>query len=121
MADDYHEPFDELTKRVRDQHRMLTTAKEELEAIDWYNQRAAATDDEAAAEVLEHAMIEEMEHACMALEWLRKDMPALDKVMRKILFKSKHCVADSCLRDDDGVMQLNPRRIKRMMNPRKSY
>jgi hypothetical protein len=118
MADDYHEPFDTLPKKVRDQHRMLTTLKEEVEAIDWYNQRAAATDDESAAEVLEHAMIEEMEHACMALEWLRKGMPDLDKVMRKILFKNKACVADSCLRDENDVLQLNPRRVKRMMNPR---
>lgn len=115
---DYHEPFDRLPKKVRDQHRMLTTLKEEVEAIDWYNQRASVTDDASAAEVLEHAMLEEMEHACMALEWLRKDIPALDQIMRKILFKSKECVADSCLRDGEWVLQLNPGRAKRMMNPR---
>jgi ferritin-like protein len=69
-----------------DQHRALVSIQEELEAVDWYNQRAeAATDDELRA-VLEHNRDEEKEHAMMVLEWLRRHDPKLDEHMRTYLF-----------------------------------
>ena len=69
-----------------DQHRALVSIQEELEAVDWYNQRAeAATDDELRA-ILEHNRDEEKEHAMMTLEWLRRHDPKLDAHMRTYLF-----------------------------------
>ena len=69
-----------------DQHRALVSIQEELEAVDWYNQRAeGATDDELRA-ILEHNRDEEKEHAMMALEWLRRHDAVLDRHMRTYLF-----------------------------------
>jgi hypothetical protein len=69
-----------------DQHRALVSLQEELEAADWYNQRAeAATDDELRG-ILEHNRDEEKEHAMMVLEWLRRHDPKLDAHMRTYLF-----------------------------------
>ena len=59
---------------------------EELEAVDWYDQRAAATDDADLAEVLGHNRDEEKEHAAMTLEWLRRHDPVLDQHLRTYLF-----------------------------------
>ncbi|HVO02187.1 MAG TPA: encapsulin-associated ferritin-like protein [Candidatus Cybelea sp.] len=70
-----------------DQHRALVSIQEELEAADWYNQRAeAATDDELRA-ILEHNRDEEKEHMAMVLEWLRRHDPKLDVHLRTYLFK----------------------------------
>jgi ferritin-like protein len=77
---------DNLKPLTIDQHRALVSIQEELEAADWYNQRAeAATDDELRA-ILEHNRDEEKEHAMMALEWLRRHDPKLDEHMRTYLF-----------------------------------
>lgn len=97
---EYHEPFDLLPEHVKDEHRILRLLGEEIEAIDWYNQRAAVTIDEDALGVFEHARGEEIEHAVMALEWLRRHMPEWGEAMQKILF-SENCIGDKCLRRDD--------------------
>jgi ferritin-like protein len=77
---------DNLKPLTIDQHRALVSIQEELEAVDWYNQRAeGATDDELRA-VLEHNRDEEKEHAMMTLEWLRRHDPKLDAHMRTYLF-----------------------------------
>ncbi|MFO0592554.1 MAG: ferritin-like domain-containing protein [Polyangiaceae bacterium] len=74
-SDTYHEPLAELSSSTRDMHRAITTLIEELEAIDWYQQRAeACTDDELRA-ILHHNKNEEVEHAMMTLEWLRRKNP----------------------------------------------
>lgn len=96
---EYHEPFDLLPESVRDHHRLLKALAEEVEAIDWYNQRSAVTLDDQAVSVLDHFRDEEIEHACMALEWLRRNMPGWDEAMRKILFTDdRECIGDRCLR-----------------------
>jgi ferritin-like protein len=59
---------------------------EELEAVDWYDQRAQATDNEELRAILIHNRDEEKEHASMALEWLRRRDPVLDACLRKYLF-----------------------------------
>jgi ferritin-like protein len=77
---------DNLQPLTIDQHRALVSIQEELEAVDWYNQRAeAATDDELRA-ILAHNRDEEKEHAMMVLEWLRRHDPKLDEHMRTYLF-----------------------------------
>lgn len=74
-SDTYHEPIEEISSSTRDMHRAITTLIEELEAIDWYQQRAeACTDDELRAVIL-HNKNEEVEHAMMTLEWLRRKNP----------------------------------------------
>jgi ferritin-like protein len=83
---EYHEPESELSEQARDQHRALASLKEEIEAIDWYNQRWAACKDESLRAVLAHNRDEEIEHACMTLEWLRRNMAHFDTVLRTYLF-----------------------------------
>lgn len=95
---EYHEPIDSLPEEVRDEHRALAALREEVEAVDWYNQRAAATGDEELIAVLNHLQTEEIEHACMSLEWLRRHMPGWDAAMREILF-TDGCIAGKCLRN----------------------
>jgi uncharacterized protein len=83
-----HEAPDKLTDLLIDQHRALASLMEELEAVDWYAQRAAATGDASLREILLHNMNEEKEHAAMALEWLRRRDPKLDTFLRRYLFST---------------------------------
>lgn len=79
-----HEP--DLPRDVVDRHRAIVSIMEELEAVDWYDQRAAATTDPELAAVLAHNRDEEKEHAAMTLEWLRRHDPVLDRMLRTYLF-----------------------------------
>src|SRR4051812_27800018 len=81
-----HEPADVIGADVVDRHRAIASLGEELEAVDWYDQRAAATTDASLRAILEHNRDEEKEHAIMTLEWLRRRDPALDRHMRTYLF-----------------------------------
>ncbi|KAB7624387.1 encapsulin-associated ferritin-like protein [Alkalilimnicola sp. S0819] len=71
-SDSFHEPFELLSSETRDMHRALVSLQEELEAVDWYRQRADVCTDDELREILLHNMREEMEHAVMVLEWLRR-------------------------------------------------
>jgi ferritin-like protein len=82
----YHEPYEALPEEARDAHRALASLKEEIEAVDWYHQRVVLAKDEELKAVLAHNRDEEVEHACMALEWLRRAMPAWDAAMKRYLF-----------------------------------
>ena len=82
----YHEPIEELSDETRDMHRAITSLMEELEAIDWYNQRVDACMDPELAEILAHNRDEEKEHAAMVLEWIRRRDPKLDAELRDYLF-----------------------------------
>jgi ferritin-like protein len=81
-----HEPEDRLTAAVIDDHRAIVSLMEELEAVDWYSQRAEATEDAGLAAILVHNRDEEKEHAAMVLEWLRRRDPKLDQHLRTYLF-----------------------------------
>ena len=83
-----HEPEDKLTPETIDRHRAIVSIQEELEAIDWYDQRVAATSDPELAAVLAHNRDEEKEHAAMTLEWLRRHDLVLDRHLRTYLFTS---------------------------------
>lgn len=82
-----HEDPAALGPEVIDRHRAIVSLMEELEAVDWYDQRAKATANPELRAVLEHNRDEEKEHAAMALEWLRRTDPVLDKHLRTFLFK----------------------------------
>ena len=88
----YHEPPSELSNETRDFTRALVTLKEEIEAIDWYQQRLSVTNNQHLKKILQHNRNEEMEHACMALEWLRRNMEGWDEKMKTYLFKDKDIV-----------------------------
>lgn len=88
-SDSYHEPIEQLSNRTRDMHRALVSVQEELEAVDWYQQRADATEDEELKGLLLHNMREEIEHACMVLEWLRRNHPDFAEQMHIYLYSSK--------------------------------
>jgi ferritin-like protein len=81
-----HEAPGALTPLVIDQHRAIASLMEELEAVDWYNQRVHATQDDELRAILAHNRDEEKEHAMMVLEWLRRHDPVLDGHMRTYLF-----------------------------------
>ena len=85
----YHEPVGELSDETRDMHRAITSLMEELEAIDWYDQRVEAATDPELKELLAHNRDEEKEHASMMLEWLRRRDPKLNEHLRTYLFTNK--------------------------------
>ena len=84
-----HEPARAPRRGDRDHHRAMTSLCEELEAIDWYDQRVKATSDATLAAVLAHNRDDEKEHAAMTLEWIRRRDPALDANLRKFLFTTE--------------------------------
>lgn len=83
---EWHENYDKMSDAARDFSRAVKSVQEELEAVDWYNQRAQATADAQLRRILEHNRDEEIEHAAMALEWLRRSSPMFDKHLRTYLF-----------------------------------
>lgn len=85
-SENLHEPIEILGPEVVDRHRAIVSIMEELEAVDWYDQRVAAANDPELADVLAHNRDEEKEHAAMTLEWLRRNDPVLDRHLRTYLF-----------------------------------
>jgi uncharacterized protein len=85
----YLEPLDELTPETRNMHRAITSLMEELEAVDWYNQRVDACQDPELKAILAHNRDEEKEHASMVLEWIRRRDPAFDKELKDYLFTDR--------------------------------
>ena len=92
----YHEAEDALSDKVKDDHRALTSMQEELEAVDWYAQRAEVCKDPELRAILEHNRDEEKEHAAMVLEWIRRHDPRFSKELKDYLFTSQP------IRDDHG-------------------
>lgn len=95
MASDYHEPFGLMDEFSRDLHRALTSLKEEIEAADWYHQRIVASGDETLIAVLRHNKNEEIEHACMTLEWLRRNSPEWAERMDQYLYREGEITAEA--------------------------
>jgi uncharacterized protein len=85
-SDTYHESLELISEDTKNMHRGLVSLIEELEAIDWYQQRADACSDEALKAVLTHNKNEEIEHASMTLEWIRRHNQHFDQQLRTYLF-----------------------------------
>lgn len=85
----YHEPMEELSADTRDMHRAIVSLMEELEAVDWYNQRADTCKDKELKAILEHNRDEEKEHASMLVEWIRRKDPWFSKELKSYLFSKK--------------------------------
>ncbi len=86
MAEPYHEPLELIPEDARDYHRATVSLIEELQAVDWYHQRATASQDPELIALLQHNRDEEKEHASMLLEWLRRRDPALSDELKQYLF-----------------------------------
>jgi ferritin-like protein len=97
-----HEASELLDEATVDRHRAIESLIEELEAIDWYDQRVKATRDPELASILAHNRDDEKEHAAMALEWIRRQDPALDEQLRLYLFTSGPIVSLEGTDDADG-------------------
>lgn len=84
----YHEPVEELSDETRDMHRAIISLMEELEAVDWYNQRVDACKDPELRAILAHNRDEEKEHAVMVLEWIRRRDPCFSRELKERLFSA---------------------------------
>lgn len=82
----YHEPTKKLDEKALNISRALNSLKEEIEAIDWYNQRVVASQDAELKAIMAHNRDEEIEHAVMSLEWLRRNMDKWDEEFKTYLF-----------------------------------
>jgi len=91
MSSGYHESG--ISERAKNIHRALASLQEELEAIDWYQQRADAAEDQELRDILVHNQNEEIEHAGMLLEYLRRHEPQFDEKLRTYLFTEKPITA----------------------------
>jgi uncharacterized protein len=85
-SENLHAPRERLTRATLSHHHAIVSVMEEMDAVDWYRQRAEDTEDAALREVLLHNMREEVEHACMILEWLRRNDPEWSKQMDTYLY-----------------------------------
>ena len=90
----YHEMEDKLSSFTKNQSRAINSLKEELEAIDWYQQRVDVVEDEELKKILEHNRDEEKEHAAMLIEWLRRNDEVLAKELKDWLFTDKPFLHD---------------------------
>jgi ferritin-like protein len=87
-SETYHEPLELLSEETRNLHRAIVSLCEELEAVDWYHQRAEACSDPELRAVITHNKNEEIEHAMMNLEWIRRNSPVFDANITKYLKSS---------------------------------
>jgi hypothetical protein len=88
----FHESADLLKPETMDRHRAIVSLMEELEAVDWYDQRVDAARDEELRAILAHNRDEEKEHAAMVLEWLRRRDAKWNDELRQYLFTDKSIV-----------------------------
>jgi ferritin-like protein len=110
-----HEAESRLRPETIDRHRAIVSLIEELEAVDWYDQRVDAAGDDDLRGVLAHNRDEEKEHACMALEWLRRHDAVLDRFLRLYLFTDAPVVdvaeeAEGAGQRSDGTLAVGPLR-----------
>jgi ferritin-like protein len=98
-SESLHEARASLEGEVLDRHRVIASICEELEAVDWYEQRIAASDDEQLRAILAHNRDEEKEHAAMLLEWLRRHDSIFERHLKRFLFSEGDITAEE---DDDS-------------------
>jgi len=82
----FHEPVESLSNDTKDITRALHSLMEEIEAVDWYNQRMGNASNDQLKNILKHNRDEEIEHACMIMEWLRRHMNGWDENLKQYLF-----------------------------------
>jgi hypothetical protein len=85
-SENLHAPRERLSQQTLNLHFAIVSLMEELDAIDWYRQRADDAEDETLKELLLHNMREEMEHASMLLEWIRRRDTDFERFLKTYLF-----------------------------------
>jgi uncharacterized protein len=110
-----HESSDSLSPRTIDLHRAVVSLIEELEAVDWYNQRSEAAEDPQLKAILVHNRDEEIEHATMTLEWIRRHMAKFDETLKLYLFTTGDITAI-----EDKVESGGEEAAKQGASPRRS-
>lgn len=75
---------EDVSEETRDMHRAIESLREELEAVDWYKQRAEATSNAELRKILLHNMKEEMEHAAMVLKWIKDNDPTFAEELKRL-------------------------------------
>jgi hypothetical protein len=88
-SENLHAPRERLSAETLAMHHAIVSLMEELEAADWYRQRSDDCDDESLKQILLHNMREEIEHAAMLIEWLRRNNPHFEKQLKRYLFTDK--------------------------------
>jgi ferritin-like protein len=101
-SENLHEREDKLDPATIDRHRAVVSLMEELEAVDWYDQRIDATGNSDLADILRHNRDEEKEHASMVLEWLRRQDPVLDRHLRTYLFTDRPITEEEVAAEGGG-------------------
>ncbi|MBV9863220.1 MAG: ferritin [Alphaproteobacteria bacterium] len=101
-SESLHIPREKLSQEARLLHYAITSLKEELDAVDWYRQRADDSEDEALRQILLHNMREEMEHASMLLEWIRRRNPDFAGHLKTYLFTDAPILTIEKAAEDDG-------------------
>ncbi|HWN69015.1 MAG TPA: ferritin-like domain-containing protein [Haliangium sp.] len=91
-SESLHEAPELISEETKNMHRAIVTLIEELEAVDWYQQRADACSDKQLRELILHNKHEEIEHAVMTLEWIRRNSPEFDEQLRTYMFSDKPIV-----------------------------
>ena len=86
MANELHEAMDDLTDETLDMRRAIQSLIEEFEAVEWYQERIDATNDDELSDILAHNRDEEKEHAAMVLEWIRRNDEIISEEMEDYLF-----------------------------------
>jgi hypothetical protein len=85
-SENLHAPRERLSQETLNLHFAIVSLMEELDAIDWYRQRADDAEDETLKQLLLHNMREEMEHASMLLEWIRRRDGDFERFLKTYLF-----------------------------------
>ena len=86
-SDNLHAPRERLSKKTLHMHHAIVSLMEEMEAVDWYQQRADDCEDADLKEILLHNMREEMEHACMVIEWMRRNNDDFAGMLKEFVYK----------------------------------
>lgn len=107
-SEGFHERFEDLTPETRDMHRAISSLMEELEAVDWYQQRVDATADEELKAILGHNRDEEIEHAMMVLEWIRRRNPKFAENVKTYL-ETEGPITEIEAADDGGAAEEAPK------------
>ena len=105
----YHEPVEKLDEKTMDTTRALVSLQEEIEAVDWYNQRITASNNPELQAILKHNRNEEIEHAAMLIEWLRRNAEHWDEELRTYLFTEGDIteLEEASMSGEDGEAESN--------------
>ena len=102
-SENLHAPRERLSQETLNLHFAIVSLMEELDAIDWYRQRADDAEDETLKQLLLHNMREEMEHASMLLEWIRRRDGDFERFLKTYLFTEGSILQEEKAATAEGI------------------